>query len=72
MRCISGLGASLISIFLALFAVGCGGGSGNGGGNPQSPINVAGNWQASTNSNLGYNTFLSVRSPKQMTRFPEP
>jgi len=57
MRRISGHGASLISISLVLLAVGCGG----GGSSSQSAavLNLAGTWQASTNSKLGFNTFLA-------------
>jgi len=58
MRRISGHGASLISIFVALLAVGCGGG-GSGSSQSAAVLNLAGTWQASTNSTLGFDTFLS-------------
>jgi hypothetical protein len=50
----------LTSLVLILCVVlsGCSGGSGSGGSQNAQPINLAGNWQASTISNLGYNTFL--------------
>src|SRR5579872_4255554 len=48
---------SLMVGFLGALSVGCGGGG--GGSQNATVLNLAGNWQASTNSKLGYNTFIS-------------
>ena len=45
--------------FLVAILAGCGGGSGGSSSQSATVLNLAGNWQASTSSNLGYNTFLS-------------
>src|ERR1700690_2235348 len=48
---------SLMVGLLGALLAGCGGG---GGSSPSATVlNLAGNWQASTSSKLGYNTFLS-------------
>jgi hypothetical protein len=47
-----------ISTLLMVVTVGCGGG-GSGSSQGSAVLNLAGTWQASTNSALGYNTFLS-------------
>ena len=56
---VSVLFAHLVLI-LCLGLSGCGGGGSSQGGTQNAPVlNLAGNWQASTISNLGVNTFLS-------------
>jgi hypothetical protein len=46
------------TLLLMVVTVGCGGG-GSGSSQGSAVLNLAGTWQASTNSALGYNTFLS-------------
>jgi hypothetical protein len=48
----------LISTSLMVLTLGCGG-SGSGDSQGTAVLNLAGTWQASTDSALGYNTFLS-------------
>jgi hypothetical protein len=45
--------------FLVALLIDCGGGGGGGSSQSGTVLNLAGNWQASTSSKLGYNTFLS-------------
>jgi len=50
---------ALLAVILYIALCGCGSGNGSGGSQTAQAVNLAGNWEASTISNLGYDTFLS-------------